>query len=91
MLCGGPLLHYVELALSAARSSRPFKATVKVCLGRLRSEAQRGHDGYIGLSAAMLSDALRSPESDRRGDVLDALIMCRRAILAEASKAAHAR
>jgi hypothetical protein len=81
MPAGDLLLDRIEAALAATRASDAFESAASACLRMLKRDTRRFRDGYRALLVEMLSDALRSPEMDRRLDVLDALVMCRRTVL----------
>jgi hypothetical protein len=78
-----PLLDTVEKALAAVRSQDgAYEQVARECLIEFGREARKSRDVHLGLSARMLIDALRAPENDRRANVLDALLACRRTVLA---------
>jgi hypothetical protein len=77
-----PLLHCIQTAIERLRSQRAYETTVAACIDMLRSEAHRFSDGYLKLSTELLVAALASPTAERSRDVLEALLVCKRTILA---------
>jgi hypothetical protein len=77
-----PLLAAVDDRLIAVKSlPRSWERNRTACLALLRSEPHRYRHEDLELCATVLSDALESPEEDRRAALIDALRMTRKTIL----------